>query len=72
MRPSILTAMSDLLMPGVRVWLYDQWWTVGAVGRTGGERYYWLRDEDGQSVAMLPAFVVEPAAETEPHVEQKP
>lgn len=33
-------------------------WTVAAVGITGGERYYWLVDEDG-AVAMWPGFMVE-------------
>jgi hypothetical protein len=28
-------------------------WTVGMVGVTGGERYYWLRR--GNDVAMVPA-----------------
>lgn len=33
-------------------------WIVGAVGMTGGERYYWLVDED-DSVSMMPAPAVE-------------
>jgi hypothetical protein len=47
------------LMPDSRVRYGDRWWRVGAVGVTGGERYYWLvrRGE----VAMLPWFVVERA-----------
>jgi hypothetical protein len=36
-----------------------QWGTVGAVGFTGGERYYWLRL--GNMVSMLPATTVEAA-----------
>lgn len=33
--------------------------TIGVVGVTGGERYYWLDDAE-HGVAMLPWFVVEP------------
>lgn len=31
---------------------------VGAVGITGGERYYWLVNADG-GVTMMPWFVIE-------------
>lgn len=31
---------------------------ISAVGITGGERYYWLIDEDG-TVSMMPWFVIE-------------
>jgi hypothetical protein len=46
-------------MPGDRIEYGGEPQTVGAVGVTGGERYYWLVAEDG-SVSMLPWFVVEP------------
>lgn len=36
-----------------------EWGRISAVGFTGGERYYWITDEDG-AVAMMPADFVEP------------
>lgn len=36
----------------------DDVWKISAVGMTGGERYYWLTNTDGD-VAMYPAGVVE-------------
>lgn len=44
---------------GSPVYFGREKWTIGAVGVTGGERYYWLTDADG-GVAMLPACSVEP------------
>ena len=35
-----------------------QWGEIGAVGLTGGERYYWMTDKHG-CVSMMPATVVE-------------
>ncbi len=35
-----------------------EWGKIQAVGLTGGERYYWIVDKDGD-VSMLPFFVVE-------------
>ena len=35
-----------------------EWGTIGAVGITGGERYYWMVDKH-EGVSMIPAFVVE-------------
>jgi hypothetical protein len=37
--------------------------TVQMIGRTGGERYYWMVDDDGV-VSMMPAIIME--AETHP------
>lgn len=50
--------VGPLLMPGTVIQYGDEAVTVGAVGCTGGERYYWLSFIDG-AVAMLPADVVE-------------
>lgn len=36
-------------------------WTIGMVGLTGGERYYWLHR--GNEVAMVPAFILETKAQ---------
>ena len=45
-------------MPGERIDFQGEVVTVGAVGITGGERYYWLTHDDG-AVSMMPADVVE-------------
>ncbi len=34
------------------------WGTIQMVGRTGGERYYWMVDKH-KCVAMIPGFMVE-------------
>jgi len=49
---------SSVIMPGRVIDYHGQRATVGAVGITGGERYYWLIFDDG-SVAMLPAMEIE-------------
>ncbi len=39
-----------------------QWGEVSMVGRTGGERYYWMVDKtEGLAplVSMIPAFIIE-------------
>lgn len=43
---------------GIPLGTETKWGTIGAIGTTGGERYYWILDKDG-GVAMLPASVVE-------------
>ena len=35
---------------------------IGAVGFTGGERYYWLLKRNGRDVAIMPWSIVEPLA----------
>lgn len=35
---------------------------IGAVGITGGERHYWLVNDNGD-VAMMPWFVIEPTVD---------
>lgn len=35
-----------------------EWGRIGMVGVTGGERYYWMVDDDG-TVSMVPWFMVE-------------
>lgn len=37
-----------------------EWGSIEGIAFTGGERYYFMRDEDG-GVAMVPAFMVERA-----------
>ena len=49
--------MSTIHMPGKFVSYCGQRWKVGAVGLTGGERYYWLTR--GSVVAMVPAFMLD-------------
>lgn len=48
-----------VLLPGKTV---QPWGKIGAVMLTGGERYYMLIDRHGV-VSLMPADVVEPAAE---------
>jgi len=47
---------SALIMPGSWAYYGGKRWIVGAVGITGGERYYWLRLKG--IVAMVPATMV--------------
>jgi len=49
---------SCLLFPGARIDRNGYAGTIGAVGFTGGERYYWLTLDDG-GIAMLPAIALE-------------
>lgn len=35
-----------------------EWGEIVMIGWTGGERYYWMVDED-KIVSMIPAFMVE-------------
>ena len=49
----------SIVLPGERIKFNGEVVTVGAVGMTGGERYYWLTHDDG-AVSMMPADVVEP------------
>jgi hypothetical protein len=51
----------DTILPGKWATYGGKRWRVGAVGMTGGERYYWLLDRTG-SVAMVPGFMVGPWA----------
>lgn len=53
-----MTPNRDSEVP-LRLGTETQWGAIGAVGLTGGERYYWMVDKHG-SVAMMPACVVEP------------
>lgn len=48
-----------ILMPGTQIEFCGEQVTVGAVGLTGGERYYWLTHPNG-TVSMMPADAVEP------------
>ncbi len=58
-----LLEAAAIIMPGEFANYCGQRWKVGAVGFTGGERYYWLTR--GGGVAMVPATMVEPAAPKE-------
>lgn len=55
--------MADVHMPGTRIDYMGEQVTVGAVGITGGERYYWLTYDDG-AVAMIPAIYIDTRAPT--------
>jgi len=55
--------MSDPIQPGTRIDYMGETVTVGAVGFTGGERYYWLTYDDGGTVLMIPATMVEGGAD---------
>lgn len=59
-RPTRAAAGEDVVMhmPGERIDFQGEVVTVGAVGITGCERYYWLTHDDG-AVSMMPADVVE-------------
>lgn len=44
-----------------------QWGIVEMIGRTGGERYYWMIDKH-KCVSMIPAFIVEPTINPQPSI----
>lgn len=49
----------DIILPGKWAVYGGRRWRVGAVGTTGGERYYWLISRD-HTVAMVPGVMVSP------------
>ena len=51
-----------LIMPGSWAYYGGKRWRVGAVGITGGERYYWLHLKG--VVMMAPATMVSATKET--------
>ena len=46
--------------PPLPIGTQTEWGVIQAVGITGGERYYWIVDEN--IVSMFPAFIVEQEA----------
>lgn len=56
----------DPIPIGSKIKYHRRNWIVGAVGLTGGERYYWLHRKN--EVAMVPYFVLEHLDFGEPQV----